>query len=191
MVGGLVLVDPSHEGMLGVVERSSAAAVTRGVLRVVGRAAPVGIGRLAGRVLARLTLAEHRQPLDAEGLHGARVSGLLTSRTVHGLRALSAEHAALLGSLRQLAELAGSGPGPAVPLTVITATSPSANPKVAAARTEIDELHAQLVAASPRGRRLFAERSGHLVPLDQPEIVSRCVRETAAAMAAGAWELRA
>jgi pimeloyl-ACP methyl ester carboxylesterase len=191
MVGGLVLVDPSHEGMLGVVERSRAAAVTRGVLRVVGRAASVGIGRLAGRVFARLTLAEHRQPLDAEGLHAARVSGLLTSRTVHGLRALSAEHAALLGSLRQLAELAGSGPGPAVALTVITATAPSANPQVAAARTEIDELHAQLVAASPRGRRLFAERSGHLVPLDQPEIVSRCVRETAAAMAAGAWELRA
>jgi pimeloyl-ACP methyl ester carboxylesterase len=187
MVCGLVLVDPSHEGMLGVIETSRAAAVTRGVLRAVAWSAPVGVGRLAGRAFARLALAERRQPLDPTGEQGARVSGRLTSRTVHGLRALSAEHAALAASLRQMAVLAEAHPALDVPVTVITASAPSDNARVVAARVEIDALHAQVVAAAPQGRHVFAERSGHLVPLDQPEIITQCVRDTAAAISAGAW----
>lgn len=187
LVGGLVLVDPSHEGMLQVIETSRAAAVTRGVLRVVAWAAPLGIGPLAGRAFARLALSERRQPLEPAVLEGARLSGLLTSRTVHGLRALSAEHNALADSLRQLVDLTASEPVPAIPLTVITAAAPSDNPRVVAARTEIDQLHAELVTASPRGLQVFADRSGHLVPLDQPEIITQCIRETATAANAGIW----
>jgi pimeloyl-ACP methyl ester carboxylesterase len=188
LVGGLVLVDPSHEGMLDLVEHSRAASVTGGVLRVAALSAPVGLGRLVGRALARLAGAERRQPLDAAGLRASRMSGLLTSRTVHGLRALSAEHSALAGSLRQLSELTAANPC-VLPLTVITAAAPAGSPRGVAARTEIDRLHAQLVAASPRGRQVLAQRSGHLVPLDQPEIVTQSVRETAAAITAGAWQL--
>jgi pimeloyl-ACP methyl ester carboxylesterase len=183
-VSGLVLVDPSHEGMLDIVETSKAAALTRGVLRVVALTAPVGVGRLVGRAFARLALAERRQPLEPAQELGARISGLLTCRTVHGLRALSAEHAALADSLRQIAAL----PAPAdLPLTVISAAAPSDNPRLVAARAQMDELHEQLVEARPRGRRVLAERSGHLVPLDQPDIITQCVRETADAVDAGAW----
>jgi pimeloyl-ACP methyl ester carboxylesterase len=187
LIGGLVLVDPSHEGMLEVIETSTAAAVTRVVLRTVASAAPVGIGRLAGRAFARLALAERQQPLTPAERQGARLSGLLTSRTVHGLRALSAEHAALADSLRQLVELTASESAADIPLTVITAAAPSDNPRVVTARAQIDQLHAELVAASPRGRQVLAERSGHLVPLDQPEIITQSVRETALAMSAGIW----
>jgi pimeloyl-ACP methyl ester carboxylesterase len=175
-VCGLVLVDPSHEGMLEIIETSKAAAVSRGVLRAVAFLAPVGVGRLAGRAFARLALAERRQLLDPVQERGARVSGLLTCRTVHGLRALSAEHAALADSLRQVKELQAT---PDIPVTVITAAAPSDHPRLVAARTQIDTLHAQLVEASPRGRQVLAERSGHLVPLDQPEIIAQSVRETA------------
>ena len=179
-VAGLVLVDPSHEGMLPTVESSRAAAFVRLVLRVTGRVAPFGVGRIVGRGFARLALAERRQPpIDPSG---ERLSDLLTCRTVHGLRALSAEQDALADSMRQLAEVSGHEPD--VPMTVITAAAPSPNPRLAAARAEIDALHAELVAAGPRRRHVLAERSGHLVPLDEPELISRCVRETAAWQAA-------
>ena len=174
LVAGLVLVDPSHEGMLEVVESSRAAAVTRGVLRVSARLAPFGAARLLGRAFAALALAERRQPLDGDEERGARVSGLLTSRTMHGLRALAAENDALMASLRQVRDLA---PAPQIPLTVITASAPSDNAKVVAARGQIDGMHQQLVAASAQGRHVLAERSGHLVFLDEPHVVSRCVRE--------------
>lgn len=186
-VSGLVLVDPSHEGMLATFERSKAAGVTRWVLRLMARSAPLGVGRLAGRGFARLALTDRRQPLQPAQLQGARLSGLLTCRTVHGLHALSAEHAALADSLRQVAEVTEHHPEPEVPLTVITANSPSENPRVMAARTEIDGLHAQLAHGRRFGRQVFAERSGHLVPLDQPEIITKAVRETAAAISARAW----
>jgi pimeloyl-ACP methyl ester carboxylesterase len=179
LVCGLVLVDPSDEGMLDVVRRSRAAAVTRGVLSAAAWSAPLGMGRLSGRAFARLALAERRQPLDDAAMQATRMSGLLTSRTVHGLRALSAENAALADSLGQLGQLTASTPTPDLPLTVITAAAPATNPRAAAARTEIERLHLLLVAASQRGRHVLAERSGHLVFLDQPELVTQCVRETA------------
>ena len=172
-VGGLVLVDPSHEGMLPTVESSRAAAFVRGVLRMTAQLAPLGVGRLVGRGFARLALAERRQP--STDPQEERLSDLLTCRTVHGLRALSAEQDALADSMRQLADAKGHEPD--VPVIVITAAAPSPNARVAAARAEIDALHAELVAAGPRRRHVFADRSGHLVPLDDPELVSRCVRE--------------
>ena len=185
-VSGLVLVDPSHEGMLDVIESSKAETVTRTVLRLVAWSAPMGIGRLAGRGLSRMALAERRQPLSPAQLEGTRLTGLLTTRSGHGLKALYAEQAALSESLHQLVEVAEREPE--VPLTVITAAAPSPNARIATARAQIDGMHAELVAGRPFARQVLADRSGHLVPLDQPEIVSQCVRETAAAIAAGTWD---
>jgi pimeloyl-ACP methyl ester carboxylesterase len=182
LVGGLVLVDPSHEGMLDLVATSRAAAVAAAVLRVISSVAPFGAGRVMGRPLARMALSEGRLPLDDEARHGAKLTELLTCRTVHGLRAMAAEHACLHGSLHQFAELIATSPEPDVPVTVITGSAPSPNNRIAKAREQIDGLHAELVAGCVRGRHVLAERSGHLVPLDQPELVAQCVRETAAAM---------
>jgi pimeloyl-ACP methyl ester carboxylesterase len=184
-VSGLVLVDPSHEGMLSVLESSRAARMTTLVMRFLAWSAPVGLGRIAGRGLSRLALAELRQPPRPDQVEGARLTGLLTTRTIHGIRAMYAEQAALEDSLRQLVELAGREPE--VPLTVITASAPSDEARVVAARAQLDPMHVAL-AARPWGRQVLAGRSGHLVPLDQPEIITRCVRETAAAITRGAWE---
>ena len=181
-VGGLVLVDPSHEGMLELVATSKEARAVAGLLRVIARVAPFGVGRAIGRPLARMALSDGRQPLDDEARARARVGERLTLRTVHGLRALAAEHGCLEQSLRQFVELAADAPAPPVPVTVITGAAPSPNARIAEAREKIDRMHADLVAECPRGRHVLAERSGHLVPLDQPEVVAQCVRETAAAM---------
>ena len=178
-VSGLVLVDPSHEDMLDVVERSRTAAVTRAVLRLVAWTAPLGMGRLAGRGFARLTLAEHRQPLTPGQLDNTRVSALLTSRTVHGLRALADENATLMESLRQVVAITEQHPEPDLPLTVITSAAPSDNARTAQARSQIDGMHEALVAGRRRARQVLAERSGHLVPLDQPELIAQCIRDIA------------
>jgi len=69
-VGGLVLVDPSHEDMLDVVESSTAARVTGVVLRLVAWSAPLGVSLVAGRGLARVALAEHRHPLTTAQVEG-------------------------------------------------------------------------------------------------------------------------
>lgn len=181
-VGGLVLVDPSHEGMLDVAEASKAARVLAGVLRVISLLAPFGAGRIAGGALGRMVLSDARQPLDDESRAGFRTGERLTLRTVHGLRALAAEHGCLEASLQEFVEMASTSPVPSVPVTVITGSAPSPNARMAGAREKIDRLHADLVAICPRGRHVFAEQSGHLVPLDQPEIVAQTVRETAASM---------
>ena len=178
-VGGLVLVDPSHEGMLDIVAASRAATLTTRVLRVLAWLAPMGMGRLAGGGLSKAVLAETRQPHDVAR---ARISAALTLKSVHGLRAVAAEHGCLEDSLRQLLDLRRAGREPDLPLTVISAAAPSTSPRVIDARAQIDQLHADLVAASPRARHVLAERSGHLVPLDQPEIIAECVRATALAM---------
>lgn len=183
LVAGLVLVDPSHEGMLAVVESSRAAAVTRRVLHVSAWLAPLGAARLLGRAFAAMALSERRQPLDPDGQAGARLSGLLTSRTVRGIRALAAENDALVTSLQQVRDLDAV---PEMPLTVITAAAPSDKAKVVAARGQIDGMHAQLVDGHAHGRHVLAEQSGHLVFLDQPDVVSRCVRDIAATVARGA-----
>jgi pimeloyl-ACP methyl ester carboxylesterase len=182
LVRGLVLVDPSDEGMLPVVEASRAAAVTRGVLRSAAWLSPLGIGRLVGRAFGQLALAERRQPLSAEQAEGMRVSGLLTSRTTHGIRALSAEQSALVASLREMAALTARAPAPPIPLALISAAAPSDNPRIVAARAEMDALHTRLVESSPQGRHVLAERSGHLVFLDEPDLIAQTIRETAGLM---------
>jgi len=44
------------------------------------------------------------------------------------------------------------------------------------------ELHAELAALSPRGKRLVAERSGHYIHVDQPELVIEAIREVVEAV---------
>lgn len=178
-VAGLVLVDPSHEGMLDVLARSKEAPVLAGVLRAISWLAPFGVGRVMGRPLAKVALTDARQPLDDEARAGARRAELLTLRTVHGLRALAAEHGCLEASLQQFVELTATTLEPEVPITVITGSAPSPNDRIAKARAQVDPMHADLVATRAQGQHVLAERSGHLVPLDQPELIVQCIRETA------------
>jgi hypothetical protein len=117
-----------------------------------------------------MALAEKRQPLTADQKRDAHVAGLLTCRTRHGIRALYLEQAALADSCRQTAALTE----PDLPRAVITAAAPSGSDRMAEARAQIGALHDQL-----GGRRVLAHQSGHLVPLDEPEIISTTIREIA------------
>jgi pimeloyl-ACP methyl ester carboxylesterase len=182
-IAGLVLADPSHEDMLKAADAARQIAVMAAVLRLVAALSPLGAGRLVGRGLAKLTLSEARQPLSDDQRAAADLAGRLTVRTTHGLRALAAENAALPASLQQFRDAVQTEPD--LPLTVITAAAPSTNPRMTAAREAIDALHQQLVEGRPHAAQVLAETSGHLVPLDAPELIVRCVRETAAAITRG------
>ena len=61
--------------------------------------------------------------------------------------------------------------------TTNTAPSPAGtSTKSRTARASIALLHAQQVKASPLGRQVIASRSGHLVPLDEPDVIAHAVR---------------
>jgi pimeloyl-ACP methyl ester carboxylesterase len=188
LVRGIVLVDPSHEEMLDAAPVPAAAKVVASVMRAFAVVAPLGVARVAGRAYAGMVAAQlRRNPDEAtrERLHRAT---LLTSCSVHGLRTAAGDLRALPESLRQVREVTRSHPVPPVPLTVITAAAPSRTDAEAKGRLVIDALHAQQAAASPLGRQVLAEHSGHLVPLDQPELVVSCILETLTAATTGVWE---
>jgi hypothetical protein len=65
-----------------------------------------------------------------------------------------------------------------VPLVVISAAAPGRSEAEAKGRLVMDDLHVKQAAVSPLGRRVLAEHSGHLVPLDEPEVVVAAVLET-------------
>jgi pimeloyl-ACP methyl ester carboxylesterase len=177
-VVGLVLVDPSHEDMLDAAPVPAAARVFEKVLSGVAHLAPLGLARVGGRLYGKQVGAQLRQPLDDTTRTAVRTSTLLTSCSVGGLRAAVAELTVLPTSLKQVREVSVAYPLPPVPLTLITAGAEPRNEQERTARELIDALHQKQVAQSPRGRQVYAGQSGHLVPLDEPELVASCIRET-------------
>jgi pimeloyl-ACP methyl ester carboxylesterase len=79
-------------------------------------------------------------------------------------------------------ELQAAGPPPAVPLVVLTA-----RPRWTIAGCPDNavraELQAKLARLSPSARHAIAERSGHFIQLDRPDVVTAAVREVAGAVA--------
>jgi len=86
----------------------------------------------------------------------------------------------LLAAARELRE---AGSLPAVPLIVLTA-----RPRWTIAGCPDNavraELQAKLAHLSPRARHDIAERSGHFIQFDRPEVVTAAVREVVGAVAA-------
>lgn len=177
-VSALVLVDPSHEDMLEAAEASKAATAIGVVMRVLVVLAPFGVTRVLGGLLTKAATSDVRQPLSAEQQKHLKISTALIAKTVNGTGALAAEHAALSRSLEQMAELARSGE-PSLPLRVITASAPNESQRMIDARAQMDALHVALVDAREQAQQLLALESGHLVPLDQPQIVAEAVRQVA------------
>lgn len=66
-----------------------------------------------------------------------------------------------------------------IPLAVISAGLPQdpEDPLQQALRQVWTELQSELAKLSPRGRHIIAEESGHIVQLDQPELVVAAIRE--------------
>lgn len=78
-----------------------------------------------------------------------------------------------------------------IPLVVLTQGLPYrpedyANPSLASKYYQLHlEMQADLVKRSPRGRQVVAEKSGHFIHQDQPELVVEAVRRVVAEVKAG------
>lgn len=183
LVAGLVLVDPSHEAMLEDSSALRSAKRFSMAVRAMVATTRVGTAPLIGRVYAKVVGAQARQPLDEDTRTMMDTAARRTLRTRQGLRAVAAELVALPAALEQVAAVTAEHPVPDIPVTVITAAAPARTDAERKARETIDALHARQAAAVPNGRQIYAENSGHLVPLDEPDVVVDAVREMARALA--------
>lgn len=161
------------------------------VLAARAKAPYVLVGHSIGGLTVRLYAARH--PESVRGLvlvdashetQSARLAELMEA----GDRAAFLEHQGArncegLDLLAAPGELQAAGSLPAVPLVVLTA-----RPRWIIAGCPDDavraELQASLVRLSPRARQVIAERSGHFIQVDRPDVVTAAVREVAGVAAA-------
>ncbi|KXO91807.1 hypothetical protein AXK56_01395 [Tsukamurella pulmonis] len=158
-IAGLVLVDPSEEGAEDVFRGNPErrVAISKVVMRVLAR---TGLLRLLGGIAFRRLPADVRADLAAEAT---------TPRAVATMEQELATFYTELASWRQSAPDLGG-----LPVTVISGVkSGGLGAKV---RLRVNEAHARRAAASPHGRHVLAEESGHQVPLTEPALVAAEIR---------------
>jgi pimeloyl-ACP methyl ester carboxylesterase len=176
---GVVLVDPSHElagERIRGLERLTRLQV--GLFRALMAAGPAG-RRVLRKIYTASLASECAKPLapaTAEVLRQAAEH----ARNPEVLRAVGAEFAALDRSMAQMKGLRATAPLPPVPLRVISQGRPRSSRTMTRAMAQWQELHRELLGLSPDSAHLVADRSGHLVPLEQPEIVVAAVLEVLA-----------
>lgn len=178
-VAGLVMVDPSHEAMLDDEKALKTSKRFTSVVRAMVATARFGTAPVIGRLYGKAVAGQVRQPLDDLTRDELNVAARLTLCNARGLRAVATEMIGLPDALAEIAKTTAEHPLPPIPLTVISAAAPARNAQEEVARTTMTELHTRQAAAVPNGRRVLAEHSGHLVPIDEPGLVAQCVREIA------------
>lgn len=154
-VRGLVLVDPTDEGCELYFSPGFAARqrVSAAVLPLLAR---LGVTRLAAGRLARRLPADAASDLHTEWL------------TAAGVDAYLAESASVLDDLRRLR--ADPPPRGTVPVTVVSGTATTGTGRQG--RAALNAAHAARAATGPERRHVLALRSGHLVPVTEPELVA-------------------
>jgi pimeloyl-ACP methyl ester carboxylesterase len=174
-VAGLVLVDASHPRQFKRLP-----AHYRRMHR-----AQSGLGRLAP-LLARIgVLRALRLPVASPGLPPsirpvARALGFQT-------RAYAAAGGELTAFWMSTTQARWAPPLPDIPLTVLSRAFPGPGPGAPANRfAEVwQSLQAELATLSPRGELITAERSGHCIQLDEPELVVDAIRRIVTLVRAG------
>jgi pimeloyl-ACP methyl ester carboxylesterase len=154
-MAGMVLVDSSHEDQvrrLGTAWRQ-----TRWLLRVLVR--PAGLRRLAAS--AGLTPQLHAE-LDREVPAEYRAATRAIWLSSRQRRVVAREVVIIMSSRGQPPDL-GS-----LPLTVLTA---------AERHPGWEQLQAELAATSTRGQHVIADRGGHYIQYDNPELVIKAIRD--------------
>lgn len=173
-VGGLVLVDATHEAlkMPSVMVRLLASNCRRQAKRAEAEAAPKKNSRRLQMLLATYPAATQAQ--------------FLSERTRPGFhRAAEAELKGLAESLRAAAAL----PPPRVPVVAITGTKTDSRLE-RRARAKMTQTYRQLAADWPSARHVLAPNSGHFVPQFDTDLLVEVVtaeieRCRAAAVQAG------
>jgi pimeloyl-ACP methyl ester carboxylesterase len=167
-LAGLVLVDVPHPREWSNPSEEQRRRLRRSVRLATFAAwlAPLGVVRAALRI-GRGRKAE-----------GRRISSLL-AKVPPSRRSVIRSFWVQAATLRALASLMENAPASAamvdersrplgdIPLVVLTASSPSE------ARLRDQE---EVLSLSTRGRHVVAEKSGHWIPLDEPELVVEAVR---------------
>lgn len=159
LVSGLVLCDPAQEDA-DLYYRRGYALMTRATAGLVPLAR-LGLTKpLVGRVLTVELAGTPMPPAVVAALRQEMASA-------RAARGLARELRHLVAGFR---ELRGEGARPVgVPVTVISGGV--TRPREARVRSELVACHAALASRSQGGRHVTAERSGHLVPQQQPDLV--------------------
>jgi pimeloyl-ACP methyl ester carboxylesterase len=169
---GAVFVDPFHEDSLDLAAwyRRLAQAVT-GSVRLLAFLAPVGGARVAAHLARLANRAQLAEPASPDGARFLDVSAALGARP-SALRSVAADYAGLSSTIEQMQELSRTEKFPDVPLTVISAGRLPKGRRQRELLRGNQALHARLAELSPRGRHVMAERSGHQVTVDQPDLIA-------------------
>lgn len=157
-IRGLILVDPSDEE-IGEMLRPVfpyADTVMFAVLRVL---AWTGVTRLLTSRMAGDVPADVKEDLAREATAPAAID------------TMQQELATFRGELPAWQDGAPDLGG--IPVTVVSGVKTDRAPKIRAASTDA---HVRRAAASPHGRHVLAENSGHNVPLTDPELIVEEIR---------------
>lgn len=154
-IRGLVLVDPTDEGC-DLLLSPAFATRQRRTAAVLPLFTRLGAGRLAAGYLARALPADAAADLRAEWL------------TPSGIAAYLAESAAVSEDLQRLRD--EPPPSGRTPVTVVSGAAPARTGR--RERAALNAAHAARAAAGPEQRHVLALRSGHLVPVTEPELVA-------------------
>lgn len=126
--------------------------------------------------VAGVVLVDATHPDQVERWRGH--TGFVQRVTWSMMQTLSSKNAGIRSFDENAREIREAGPFPDIPLTVITAGI--APPSWITSR-EATEIHRsnqrELTALSPKGKQVIAEKSGHLIPMDQPELVIQAIGE--------------
>jgi len=174
-VAGLVMVDSAHEQQVKYFPEKLVKMVTSmtgifGVMKVLGK---IGVFALSPKLVAIGDNGRLRAPI-------LKMSRAVMASSDSHLEALIAESQSVYGAQTRPVSTLGD-----LPLTVIShgqldasAVPPSLGPRV---RDEYErawqELQREIAALSTRGRRIVAERSGHNIMWEQPELVIEAILE--------------
>ncbi|NTU62098.1 MAG: alpha/beta hydrolase [Chloroflexi bacterium] len=184
-VAGMVLVDSAHEEEFlrapEAVKRLQANSVKmmNGILRLMQAATTAGVFALVPRLYPRqaLSMVPEEARETYRGLTSADAKCVAAIREEYGayedhFAAMRAAHITALGD---------------IPLIVLshgkTQQIPGLSAEVSREFEQIsDQLHVELTAQSPNGKRIIAEQSGHYIQLDQPDLVIDAIREVVEAV---------
>jgi pimeloyl-ACP methyl ester carboxylesterase len=186
-VVGMVLVDSSHEEQLlrnpeAIIRLAQRAdKLMNGILRLMQLVIAAGVLALAPKLFPRQMLSKVTEE-DRDAFRGIVLADTKNLAAMREEIVTAADH---FGAVRA-AQITTLGD---IPLIVLSHGKEQQMPGLPAEATHEFEqiwqqMQSELAAQSSRGKRIVAEKSGHYIQLDQPELVIDAIREVVEAVRA-------